>query len=266
MKINLSIIVPVYKAKTTLASCLNSINNQILKSCLRIEVLIIIDDGKNYENIIPKMKRGIQVKILKTCGIKTGPGKARNVGLKKAKGSYIGFLDADDEWSQNYLQNMYNLVKIYDLAFAPTRVYRNEKLVHEFRGYNRDYLSVSDIGEVPCSFHPFVKREKQEEFSNLCSQDVYNTANLINKSNNKVNMVNEGYYKLKLQDQSVTKEAGFSHKIDVAYTKYQIESLKTRNYKIARAFALRRINNKKYMIWSKINKLGFYDYLSARKK
>ncbi|MDC1066999.1 glycosyltransferase family 2 protein [Alphaproteobacteria bacterium] len=266
MKINLSIIVPVYNAKKTLVSCLRSINNQILKSDLSIEVLIIIDDGKKYENIIPKMKKGIQVRILKTQGIKTGPGNARNVGIKKAKGMYIGFLDADDEWSKNYLQNMYNLVKINNLAFAPTRIYRNKKLVNEFKGPDKDYISIGDIGEVPCSFHPFVKREQQGEFWKQRSQDVYNTANLINKNNKKVKMVNEGYYKLNLQDKSVTKEGGFSHKIDIAYRQYQIYSLKIGNYKVARVFALRRINNKKYTNWLEKNKGGFYEFLSERKK
>ena len=265
MKINLSIIVPVYNAKKSLVSCLSSVNNQIFKSDIKIEVLIIIDDGKSYENIIPRMKSGIQVKVLKTKGIKTGPGNARNVGIKKARGTYIGFLDADDEWSQNYLENMYNLVKRYDLAFAPTRIYRNLKLVHEFKGFDKDYINISDIGEVPCSFHPFVKREKQGEFWNERSQDVYNTANLINKTNNKVKMATEGHYKLNLQDKSVTKESGFSHKIDIAYRKYQIYSLKIGNYKVARIFALRRINNKKYNNWFEKNKAGFYEYLSERK-
>ena len=265
MKINLSIIVPVYNAKKTLVSCLSSINNQIFKSDLSIEVIIIIDDGKNYENIIPKMKSGIQVKVLKTKGIKTGPGNARNIGIKKARGKYIGFLDADDEWSQNYLEDMYNLVKKYDLVFAPTRIYRNEELVDEFRGCDKDYINITDIGEVPCSFHPFVKREKQGEFWNKRSQDVYNTANLINKNNKKVKMVTEAFYKLNLQDKSVTKEGGFSHKIDIAYRQYQIYSLKIGNYKVARVFALRRMNNKKYTNWFEKNKGGFYEFLSERK-
>ena len=181
MKINLSIIIPVYEAKNTIVKSIQSINNQILKTDLKMEVLLIIDDGKNYKNIIPRVNKSIRLKILSTGGIKTGPGNARNVGLLKAKGNYIGFLDADDEWSETYIENMYNLAKKYDLAFAPTRVYRNDEFIHEFRGRVKDYLSITDIGEVPCSFHPFVKRERQGMFNNLKSQDVYNACSLINK-------------------------------------------------------------------------------------
>ena len=58
--------------------------------------------------------------MFKTNGIKTGPGNARNLGVDKAKGRYIGFLDADDEWSDSYLEKMYNLVKLNGIAFSPT--------------------------------------------------------------------------------------------------------------------------------------------------
>ena len=99
------------------------------------------------------------------------------------------------------------------------------------------------------------------EFENEKSQDLYNTACLLNTKDRKIEMVKGAYYKLNLQEKSVTKEIGFSHKINISYRKYQIKSLKNGNFKIARIFALKRINNSKYLEWLKNNKgKEFYIY------
>ena len=267
MKINLSIIIPVYNAKDTLPRAIKSINNQnlIIKN-FKVEIIIIIDDGKNYREIIPKLKKGLTIKIIKTNGIKTGPGNARNCGIDEARGEFIGYLDADDEWSKDYLRKMLELVKKDGVAFAPTRVYdQNNCLIKHFEGKRRGYLDLNDIGNIPCSFHPFIKRNKQKKFEEISSQDVYNTAYILNENNTRMRMIDGEYYKLNLQKKSVTKEDGFSHKINLAYIKYQIKSLKNKHLKIAKMFAIRRINNIKYINWKKINNnKSFYEYLNEK--
>ena len=266
MKINLSVIIPVYNAKKTLSRAINSINNQKLNfDTFKVEIIIIVDDGKNYNKIIPKLKKGLTIKIIKTNGIKTGPGNARNYGVNKSKGEYVGYLDADDEWSENYLRKMLELVKKNGVAFAPTRVYdENNILIKHFEGKRQGYLDLNDIGNIPCSFHPFINRYNQKKFEEIRSQDVYNTACILNEHNTKISTINGGYYKLNLQKKSVTKEDGFSHKINLAYIKYQIKSIRNKNLKIARMFAIRRINNIKYINWKKNNDKSFYEYLNEK--
>ena len=265
MKINLSIIIPVYNAKQTLARSLELINKQTISlKNLKVEIIIVVDDGKSYKNIIPKMKNKFIIKILKTNGIKTGPGNARNKGLVKAKGEYTGYLDADDEWSENYLEKMYQEVRKFKLSFSMTKVYKDEKLLGQFEGKNKDYFSLNDIGEIPCSFHPFVKSKNQIPFENSRSQDVYNSAYLLNKIKKKIKVTKGVYYKMNLREKSVTTEVGFSHKINLAYKEYQIKSLKLKRYRIARVFALRRIHNANYIKWNKEYNKSFYEYLSQK--
>ena len=78
-------------------------------------------------------------------------------------------------------------------------------------------------------------------------------------------MIRNDYYKLNIQEESVTKEKGFSIKIDQAYKKYQVKSLQMKNLRVSKIFALRRIKNKKYIEWAKRNKKSFYEYLSEEK-
>ena len=65
----------------TLKKSLNSIKNQNINLEEKIEILLVIDDGKKYNDIVPKFNKNISIRFLKTNGIKTGPGNARNIGI-----------------------------------------------------------------------------------------------------------------------------------------------------------------------------------------
>lgn len=103
-----SVIIPVYNVEEYLDKCLISIANQTF---LDFEVIIVCDEcSDNSENIVDKYINKNNFKKIKA--IKTGLSKARNIGIKEAKGEYLLFLDGDDYLEENALEVINN--NLYD--------------------------------------------------------------------------------------------------------------------------------------------------------
>lgn len=126
--VKISIIIPVYNCEKYIEQCLCSVLEQTLND---IEI-ICVDDGSTDSSakIIQKM-------ALKNNAItlfqqeNKGPGSARNLALKKAKGKYVAFLDADDFYfDKNALKIMFELCENKNvLACASLRkCIKNEKM------------------------------------------------------------------------------------------------------------------------------------------
>jgi len=107
-----SVIIPVYNVEEYLPKCLDSLINQTLKD---IEI-ILVNDGSpdNSQLIIDNYKKKDKriISIIKENG---GQGSARNLGLTKAKGEYIAYVDSDDWVEKDMLEVMYNKAKEQDL-------------------------------------------------------------------------------------------------------------------------------------------------------
>ncbi|MFC1823046.1 glycosyltransferase family 2 protein [Thermodesulfobacteriota bacterium] len=90
-----SIIVPTHNRADMLAKALDSIKRQTYE---KWEVFVVGNDCRDHTNQI--MKRYIKDGRIHFINIPEaiGAAKARNVGIKRAKGEYIAFLDDDDEW------------------------------------------------------------------------------------------------------------------------------------------------------------------------
>lgn len=104
---DLSIIIPVYNAAPLLNRCLDSIFNQTTKYSYEV---ILIDDGST-DNSITVIKSRKENNILLFQQKNNGPSKARNQGIKLAKGEYITFLDADDYWIDGYIEKTLSFIK-----------------------------------------------------------------------------------------------------------------------------------------------------------
>ena len=101
----LSVIVPVYNTSKYLPKCLDSIINQSLKD---IEIIVVNDGSSdNSKEIIKQYVKRYKDRIIFLDKENGGQGSARNLGIKKAHGDYIGFVDSDDFIESTMYEGMY---------------------------------------------------------------------------------------------------------------------------------------------------------------
>lgn len=111
----ISIIIPFYNEKKYFDDCIQSVLAQTYKN---LEI-IIINDGSDpeYLEILHNLKNRCPEKIFLYHKENEGVSSARNLGIKKAKGKYISFIDSDDEWLPNKIEHQINILEENKLNF-----------------------------------------------------------------------------------------------------------------------------------------------------
>ncbi len=99
-KIIVSIIVPTLNEEKYILGCLNSLNNQTIS---RKKYEIIVSDSSSNDNTVKVAKR-LADKVV-VCK-RQSAGFGRNFGVKKSKGKYLGFVDADSVVSNNWVEDL----------------------------------------------------------------------------------------------------------------------------------------------------------------
>ncbi|MCK7589901.1 glycosyltransferase family 2 protein [Subsaxibacter sp. CAU 1640] len=110
-----SIVIPYFNRPEKLQRCLQSIYNQ---SYDYFEIIVVDDCSDIEPNELPDAVHYIRLSK------NSGPGAARNEGLRIAKGIYIAFLDCDDYWHKDFLSKLINalanqpdIVMAYSLSY-----------------------------------------------------------------------------------------------------------------------------------------------------
>lgn len=89
----LSIVVPAYNAEQTLSIALNS---ALEEESLPIEIVVVNDGSSDGTEAIGRELSEADRRVVTVSQPNRGVSSARNLGIKIARGDYIGFLDADD--------------------------------------------------------------------------------------------------------------------------------------------------------------------------
>lgn len=145
-----TIIIPTYNNQSTITRTLDSVINQTYQN---IEILIV-DNGsqdktikivQNYE------KEDFRVKLLVS---NRGRSKARNLGLKEAKGTYIQLLDSDDEISVDKIERAMTFFKKTNDKYS---AYISSSLITDDRGFKTDkYVKVKHLFKNPLyAYNPY---------------------------------------------------------------------------------------------------------------
>lgn len=159
MDYKVSVIIPIYNASTFLEKSIISLFNQSLD-----EIEYIFVDDFSVDNSVEKLWHICNQFPLIKPHVKVinhdqnlGVSVARNTGLMEAKGSYIGWCDADDEIDPNMFKEMYNVAIEYnsDIVwcdyyndFGTHKNYINESLEENSNSCIKAFLKGELIGSL----------------------------------------------------------------------------------------------------------------------
>ena len=104
----IAVIIPLYNKGFTISETLQSV---LVQTFTDFEILII-DDGStdNGVEIVSKFSDN-RIKLFQQEN--KGAAAARNFGIEKSSGELIAFLDADDYWFPNHLEELFKLYTDY---------------------------------------------------------------------------------------------------------------------------------------------------------
>jgi glycosyltransferase involved in cell wall biosynthesis len=136
-----SVVIPAYNVAPYISETLDSVFAQTFAG---YEVIIVNDgspDTKELERALePYLNR-----IVYLTQENRGAGAARNAGLRRARGEYVAFLDADDLWLPDYLSEQIKFIREGDYDF----VYADALLFGESPLAGRTFMQIAPSdGEV----------------------------------------------------------------------------------------------------------------------
>ena len=139
-----SVIIPYYKNRSFIKSCLNSVLKQTYK---KLEIIIIYDDPDQKDLIYIKSlinsDRRVQIIINKK---NLGAGVFRDIGIKNSKGKFISFIDSDDTWKLHKIKYQINIMIKLDLKCSHTSYcIVNEKNTIIGKRIARDFLNYKSL-------------------------------------------------------------------------------------------------------------------------
>ena len=100
-----SVVIPTYNRAHLIAETIIS----ALEQGLADKEIIVVDDGSTDDT--SEVVKAFQDQVIYIRQANSGPARARNTGIRMARGNYIAFLDSDDIWLPEKLELQYQALR-----------------------------------------------------------------------------------------------------------------------------------------------------------
>ncbi|MCI7430013.1 MAG: glycosyltransferase [Bacteroidales bacterium] len=164
----ISVVIPLYNKEKHIADTIRSV---LIQSFQDFEVVVVDDGSTDNSAIVVEglLSKDDRLHLIKQAN--EGVCSARNKGIEVARGEFVAFLDADDQWDVDFLAEIVKMQKEFPLAalwginFA--ELYGG-KLVRElptglpkgYRGYVDNYFDMPGrVSDLFCSSSVVIRRE-----------------------------------------------------------------------------------------------------------
>ena len=102
-----SVVLPVFNGELSIGRAVQSVLAQTMSDL----ELVVVDDGSadRTSSVVSRYSEP-RLKLVKLAN-NSGTSAARNAGISLARGEYIAFLDSDDEWQPDKLEQQVGTIR-----------------------------------------------------------------------------------------------------------------------------------------------------------
>jgi glycosyltransferase involved in cell wall biosynthesis len=156
----LSVIIPVYNAQECLPVALKSVYDQGVDD---IEIILINDGSRDKSLAVCQEYAQRDPRIIVLDQQNSGPGAARNTGLKAARGQYISFVDSDDYLVPGAYEQLLNAIRQHQ----PDLIIAHFNIIMKGRVIDRGYVKGDETVDKTDFLHKLSRRPGSYYYSAL---------------------------------------------------------------------------------------------------
>lgn len=128
-----SVVIPLYNKELSIKNTIQSVLNQTIQD---FEIIIVNDGSTDGSIAIVEEFTDSRIKLVHQ--VNQGVSAARNKGIKEARYQWIAFLDGDDLWRMDHLNEIMKMMKFYpnEKIYATSFEYSDKRQIFRYERFS----------------------------------------------------------------------------------------------------------------------------------